>query len=603
MSGTSLMTPSDDVSDVSRIAVSIARYRKDFRAYAREQLKIAGAPFSFWPCQVPLIESVERQMLERGLARVVWLKARQVGASTLAEGLVTWRATLWPHVNAIVIADEQERSKNLFEISKGFYEQMDPDIRPIGRYATRRELVFANPSLASRASDPGLRSRIVVDSAHKKNIAIGANWQVAHLSECARFPDPKLVLDGVIPAVHRVPGTMVIMESSAEKAGTWFRDFCESSQRGQTAFEFAFVPWILQPEYYICPVCKLSGLHCQMLGVHEKKAARITLSADERSVMVEFGLKPGHIIWMREKLAEMDNNWDLFYQSYPLTPDQAWVTDGINAFPIKKLQQQRENIRPPYRYANVYPGPSVLDALAGDGMLSIWKNPEPGKAYDIGVDVAMGLAQKDERDDIDASCAIVVERGTGEQVAEWHSKKTDPLELATLLYWLGTYYNQAQVAVEMNAGMGGATNAQLAKLGYVNLYMWRYRDEIVPRYSKKTGWETNSKSKPWLVGFAIHELINDRVVIRSELLIKEMFNFVRVDVQKWEAVAGSHDDRVMAWMIAILISDDENFERYYGLRKSVEIKEDRQPVRKPEPWEADLTWMKKAPERLDQPWE
>lgn len=586
------------------IARSIARYRKDFRSFAREQLKLAGKPFSFWPCQEPLLQSVERQMEERGFARVVWLKARQVGASTLSEALVYWRACLWPHVNAIVIADEQERSKGLFEISKGFYEQMDPAIRPMGRYATKRELVFGNPSVVSRRSDPGLGSRIVVDSAHKTNIAIGANWQVAHLSECARFPKPALVLDGIIPAVHRVPGTLIIMESSAEKAGTWFRDFCDASEKKQNAFEFTFVPWMLQPEYYVCPVCKLSGLHCKSLADHEASAPSIELGADERAILVAYGLKPGHVLWMREKIAEMDNNWDLFRQSYPLTPEDAWVTEGINAFPLKKLQEQRENVRPPARVANIHPGPRVTDSMPGDGLLWVWKNAEAGKAYDIGVDVAMGLAQKGERDDVDASCAIVVERGSGEQVAEWYSKSTDPLELATILYWLGVYYNTAQLAVEHNAGMGGATNAQLTKLGYSNLYMWRYRDELVPRYSRKIGWETNMKSKPWLVGFAVHELINNRVIIRSELLIREMFNYVRKDVNEWGNAPGMHDDRVMAWMIAILVSDDENFERYYGLRKSVELDSDKKAAKAmPNPWEADLTWKKKTNEKADTPWE
>ena len=153
--------------EARRIAEKMVLYRKDFRLFAREQLKLSGNQFDFWPCQIPLLESIERQMQDRGFARVVWLKARQVGASTLGAALVAWRTMMWPNVNAIIIADQQERSKELFNISKAFYEQMDEEVRPVGRYITKKEMVFANPSHITRSLDPGLKSRIVVDSAHK----------------------------------------------------------------------------------------------------------------------------------------------------------------------------------------------------------------------------------------------------------------------------------------------------------------------------------------------------------------------------------------------------------------------------------------------------
>ena len=89
------MTLGTPPMDATQIATTLVRYRKDFRAFAREQLKIAGNPLRFWPSQIPLIESIERQMADRGFARTVWLKARQTGASTLAQAFIAWRAMLW----------------------------------------------------------------------------------------------------------------------------------------------------------------------------------------------------------------------------------------------------------------------------------------------------------------------------------------------------------------------------------------------------------------------------------------------------------------------------------------------------------------------------
>lgn len=585
------------------------RYRRDFRAFAREQLRLGGRPFEFWPCQIPVLDVVDRQMADRGFVRLVVLKARQTGMSTLVQALVAWRTMLWPNTNAIVIADQAERAKTLFDISKSFYEQMDDDsgVKPMGRYITKRELVFANPSSVSNKRDPGLRSRIVVDSAHKKNIAIGANWHIAHLSECARFPDHRFVLDGIVPAVHRVPGTMLVMETSAEMSGVWFRDFFDGSVRGETGFEAVFVPWFLQPEYIICPVCKRGydafahqNLCTDPVGHELDALTHIDLTADERHVMAEFNLKPGHIQWLREKLMEMGNDWDLFRQSYPLTADDAWVTAGAEAFSVKHLRMQRENIMPPIRTAELYPGPAVLDDMRGK--LSIWEEPQMGKAYDIGVDVAQGIGKDEDavEDGRDYSVACVLERGTNRQVAEWSSKAIDPFELATHMYWLGKFYNDAQVAIEVN-NIGGGTNNQLSKMGYPNLYLWRYRDEAMPRYSKKTGWETSPKSKAWLVGFTGHELINQRFVLRSEKLYREFATYVRTGPKEWGAVAGYHDDRVQAFMIALIASDDENFEKYYGLNRLVP--KDKALVVSPEPWQADLTFKRAKIEKDTDPWD
>lgn len=572
-----------------QLAEKISRYRRDFRAFANEQLKIFGQPLDFWPCQEPLILDIEKQFAERGFARCVWLKARQVGSSTLAQAYVAWRTMLWPHISAIVIADEAERSRTLFEICRSFYDQMDDDVRPIGRYVTKRELVFANPNHATRQADPGLRSRVVVESAHKKNIAIGTAWQVAHLSEVARFRDPNFVIDGLIPAVHRVPGTIVIMESTAEMAGAWYRQFCEDSMKGRTAFHFSFVPWYLQPEYQI------------PLGPKEK----MDFDAEERHMMAEYGLTPMHIKWMREKLAEMNGDWALFRQNFPLSPEDAWITPGVQVFPTKVLRELASQVRPPIRRVEMFPGPRALDGP--QGRLLIWEEPQPGKAYDMGVDVAMGTAEtEDDPGDLDSSIMCILERGTNKQVAEWSGKTIDPFELANAVYWVGLYYNTAQVAVETNAiGMG--TNQQLSKMGYPNQYIWRYRDEIVPRYSKKTGWETNMRSKPWLVGFAGHEGMHGRIEIRSELLYKEMEAFVQKGPREWGAVAGYHDDRVMAWMIALIASDDESFEKYYGIRKMINgpAKGDDALANMPQPWECDSTFNRGLGlfEKSSSPWD
>ena len=63
----------------------------------------------------------------------------------------------------------------------------------------------------------------------------------------------------------------------------------------------------------------------------------------------------------------------------------------------------------------------------------------------------------------------------------------------------------------------------------------------------------------------------------------------------------------MAWMIAILISDDEDFSRYYGLQKQFGGKVVGDQKLQPNPWECDMFnggFMKKqTSEKGLDPWD
>ena len=71
-----------------------------------------------------------------------------------------------------------------------------------------------------------------------------------------------------------------------------------------------------------------------------------------------------------------------------------------------------------------------------------------------------------------------------------------------------------------------------------------------------------------MISFAVHEISNDNVCIRSLPLIEEMRHFVHLGNERYGGAAGSKDDRVMAYMIALTTSDDENFEKWLNTGKS-----------------------------------
>ena len=76
-----------------------------------------------------------------------------------------------------------------------------------------------------------------------------------------------------------------------------------------------------------------------------------------------------------------------------------------------------------------------------NGNLKVWKTPEDETEYALAVDVAEGDAEGD------FSVVQVLDKSTWEQVAEWRGHCT-PFELADIVYDLGYYYLEAEVAIE-----------------------------------------------------------------------------------------------------------------------------------------------------------
>src|SRR5690606_38431680 len=65
-----------------------------------------------------------------------------------------------------------------------------------------------------------------------------------------------------------------------------------------------------------------------------------------------------------------------------------------------------------------------------DGPLRVWQEPEPGRLYVVGADVAEGLEHGDY------SCAQVLDVASGAQVAMWHGHVQADL-FGDVLYDLG----------------------------------------------------------------------------------------------------------------------------------------------------------------------
>lgn len=532
-------------------ALQKEQYKRHFPKFAEEILKIAPkgvadsglVPFKLNRAQRLMDRVVERQIKDEGWVRLCLLKHRQPGGSTWSAGRAYQLIALTPHTHAMVFAHDDPTSGHILNIVRRFYDNTPPKYKPRLYQRPPGGLVFVDPSSpVDQPRERKLGSSIYCQTAKTALSGTGHTLQFVQLSECAKYPYPGTLWSSLTPAIPDVPGTSVILESTAYHAGDWFRQRYERARDdADWQYQALFTPWFLSEEYAIAL----------------RKGEKLNFTLDEKQRIQKYNLTPEQIKWYRSKLKDFGDDdvaAEMMKQEYPENDEEAWIDLSAGVFDSRKLfGYLRACVRPPVRRCDLLDGPRLLDNP--QGTLSIWAMPDPKEQYDIGADVATGQ----EGDEFDWSVASVVNRRTRVQVAEWRGK-IDPIDYGNLLNNLGRLYSWAQIAIE-TSGIGFSTNTQLHSLNYPNIYVWRTRGEAVPRFTRFSGWRTSNESKNYLVSITRHHVVNEKLEIRSEILWNEMKTFSTHITDSgaigYSAQSGCNDDTLMAFMIAIVIGDDE----------------------------------------------
>lgn len=181
--------------------------------------------------------------------------------------------------------------------------------------------------------------------------------------------------------------------------------------------------------------------------------------------------------------------------------------------------------------------------------LWIFKEPENGHKYVMGVDVSRG-------DSEDFSSIEIIDFDNREQVLEYVGK-VPPDVMAEIAYKWGSLYN-AYCVVDLTGGMGVATARKLQEMNYQGgLYVdnvdttnkWKWDPKL---NEKIPGINFNSKRVQIIA--SLEEAVRHDFKIYSHRLYNEMNTFIyingRPDHQK-----GHHDDCIMAISMAMYVAE------------------------------------------------
>lgn len=530
------------------------------KKYIEEFLKIKTKdseiiPFKLNKPQLKLYDLLKRQSEAGKPQRVIILKARQMGFSTLTEAILFKRTATKANVNSGIIAHKDDATTNLFNMSKLFLEELPEQLKPKTKASNAKEIIFDD------REGNGLRSKVKCMTAGGDGIGRSDTFQNLHLSEVSSWTHAKEILDGLLQAVPNKPNTLIIIESTA-KGYDYFKELWDKACDGENDFEPLFCAWWELDEY---------RLPC----------GELELTEEEQELKALYNLDNEQIAWRRWCIRNnCGNDVNTFKQEYPSCPEEAFLASGECIFDKDIIVSQIEHNRPlisgwkrgEFEYKKtIHPvrnekGEVVaIDKKISDikffekenGLITIHEEPSvrrntdneiiAKRRYTIGGDTA-GLG-------LDYYTAKVVADDTQETVATLRKQRIDEDKFADQVYCLGKYYHDALIGLETNYSY--APTKELVELDYPNLYQRKRFETTTREIQKVFGFETSRLTKPIILQSLVTTMREKPTAECDIATLKEMLTFVRKENGKQEAQEGYHDDLVMAKAIANYISIEE----------------------------------------------
>lgn len=262
----------------------------------------------------------------------------------------------------------------------------------------------------------------------------------------------------------------------------------------------------------------------------------IEFSFDSYTRMIIGGYKPTSS-WYEEMCRGMNNDTRMIAQEL----DVSFIGSGGNVISEEIIEEQNKlNVHEPRYFSGV------------ENEIWVWKEPEEGHQYILGVDVSRG-------DGEDSSTMVMLDFTTMEQVMEYQGK-IQPDLLAQLVEEYGDLY-KAYTVVDITGGMGVSTVLKLLEFDYRRLHYDTPNGKILStkqrqmdahkKDNKVPGLQVSSM-RPQMVANLEEKIRNNLVKIRSARMISEMKTFVYKNGRA-DHMDGYHDDLLMSMAMCLWV--------------------------------------------------
>jgi hypothetical protein len=488
-------------------------------------------------------------------------KARQRGISTKTctrDWVQCWAQN---YRKSILVAHREDRATAFLDKLRFANEQLPEWLKPKLRHDSDVKISFADYL--------SFMWILSVYDARSIDMARGETPHSIHGTEWTRWRNFYSTLTEVQSACHAAADTSILLESTLIGRGSEQHDFWLKCKKGKMPYEALWLAWQDDPATHLdCHLWSEAERHQRMAEVAEYEPELIKRG-------IRFNLSIGQVwqtyLWLKNtKLGK----WEKFIEDYPLNDDEAWQAIGYLYFEDNQLLQLGE-LLPEIKFIayqmtinelergfssfGKLSDNSALDHDSEEPKIIIWAPPRRGHEYIIGAISTPGNHGSAP------SASYVIDKANGEMVAAFHGT-IKPHQHGQILNSIGKIYNEAVIAPDANTAEGLATLAELSRLRYPRLYLWKHLDDIGHKTTDKLGWWTNRKTTSLSLnllarvleqaatgGASIH-----RKLIRCRGVIAEMGTFIEDPETGFPVpLPNCHDTRIQALAVTWYVADME----------------------------------------------
>lgn len=498
------------------------RINYDFEYFAVECLTIEDGrngkgdiPFRLNRGQRRLLKELERQRLAGTPIRIILLKSRQWGGSTLIQLYMLWiQLVLKDKWHSIICAHLDQAAKHI----RGMFQRAlknYPDLSGEKYEFTPYQNTVNIKEVKARGC------RITVGSAESPDSVRSQTGFMIHYSEVGLFPStegkkPEDLVGATSSVVKRIPYSLIVYESTAKGIGNFFHTqwLNATDPDKKSAFVPVFVEWFL------------IDMYSEEIKIPHKEF--ISSMSEYEWMLFDKGATLEAINWYRGKSGESASESSM-KEEFPSDDIEAFQNSGTPVFNVIHVERLRSGCIQPISIGEVYGRASASSAklkpdlrkkvLQGidfsennKGCLKIWDYPDNeqivSNRYLIFVDTG-GRSKKS-----DYSVATVIDRywmmygGKPVIVAQWRGHIDHDI-----LVWkcaqLAVYYQNALLAFESNTHdteKGNDTDGDHTEFifdtiskYYDNLYSRTPADKIVEGLPPKWGFHMNKSTKAMII--------------------------------------------------------------------------------------------------------
>lgn len=449
--------------------------------------------------------------------RVIGIKPRQVGWSTITNAFLFWKAYTSRHSRLVLSMVHEDRSLQRFkQMLRVYWKGMPPELRAALAKDNDEVTEFGHNGSAFHrllAGGSGQARSYTFNDLYATEMSKWKTRTSAN-SSAERTSTQDETWGSAMATIHD-PDSHIIVESTGAGPFGLFYDLYKKSLDPKSSWHLVFVPWYDVARYQL------------PLSPVEARDLEQELDPEEVALMRDFGVALPQLAWRRRKMFDDMLSASLFRREYPGHHSEPFLADARMWFDHAALAVQG-------KYAK---------SLAATE--KIFHQPERGSRYVISADTSGGTGGDE--------ASVKVLREDSVEVASWDTNQVDPGGQALQIGRFSQLYGQGSrphVIIEANR-YGKDVIDRCDSMG-LNLYKTSSGDDL---------WTTGKAAGNTKRRMYVHarEVINAHAcVVTDAPTVSQLQTIVEKGDGRIEAPGDSkgnppigHDDRADAYVIGL----------------------------------------------------